>query len=193
MGGDFRPRERTRDFPLGLRQIERDYGPTVPVPIKRAPVKHHLGPPDTMSLIARGITEDILTRTANAMLAGDFDALNACFNLPFTVETYDKKIRVRTVEDHRAIFKTMVDGYAMRGVTDIVRDCEAAEFITPTLIRSLHVSHVMAGTQRLDDYMPTLSTIEKIADRWCVTHAQYVGNTTQPVIRAIERHAQPRG
>ena len=57
----------------------------------------------------------------------------------------------------------------MRGVTDIVRVCKAAEYIAPTIIRSLHTSHVMAGEQRVDDGMLTLATTEL-----CASVAHYI-------------------
>jgi len=137
---------------------------------------------------AWAIVETLLLKTANAMLAGDFEALNACFHLPFSVETLDSKLVVETEAEHRKLFDRMIEGYQTRGVTDIVRTCEAAALISPTRIQSIHTSHVMAGNQRIDDPMAALAAIERFGPDWLITSAQYVASDIQPVIRAIERH-----
>lgn len=159
---------------------------------RQANVQDRTEPADTSDPEARAIAEDLLARTAKAMLAHDFDALHACFHLPITVETPNSKMVLDTVEAHRTLVNTIIEGYASRGVTDLVRLCQSAHFVTPTAIHSLHVSHVMADTQRLEDSMPTLSRLEKIGGIWGITSAQYVATGTQPVIRAIERHAHHR-
>jgi len=141
---------------------------------------------------ARAIIEVLMRKTADAMLANDFDALNAHFQIPFTVETQDAKILVDSVETHRQLFNKMVEGYAVKRVTDIVRTCEAAEYISPTVIRSLHTSHIMAGDQRVEDSMLTLATTEVFDGAWRITSAQYVAKETLPVARAILLQAAMR-
>jgi hypothetical protein len=138
---------------------------------------------------AREIIEVMLKTTADAMLAQDFDALNACFQTPFVVETENAKIVVDSVETHRALFERIIEGYQSKGVTDIIRVCESAEFITHTTILSLHISHVMAGDHRVEDPMPTLATTELIDGAWRITSAQYVADSTLPVGRAIALQA----
>lgn len=134
---------------------------------------------------AREIIEAMLRRTADAILAGDFDALNACFRLPFTIETQSAKIIVETEAQHREIFVRLVEGYRSKRVTEIVRVCDAAEFVSPKLIRSLHTSHTMAGDKRVDDASSTLATVELFEDGWRITDAQYVAQSNIPIGRAL--------
>lgn len=135
--------------------------------------------------LAREIIETLLLTTADAMLSNDFDTLNACFRVPFVVETQDARIDVDSVETHRKLFDRMVEGYVGKGVTEIIRVCEAAEYVSPTEIRSLHTSHIMAGDLRVEEPMPTLATTELIDGRWQITSAQYIARETLPVGRAI--------
>lgn len=138
---------------------------------------------------AREIIERMLRRTSDAILANDFDALNACFALPLLLETPETRLVIKTVEEHRRLFERLVEGYASKRVTDIIRVCEVAEFISDGVIRSLHISHVMAGDQRVDDPMPTLATTEQIDGVWRITAAQYAATKNVPIGRAMDIRA----
>ena len=140
---------------------------------------------------ARSIIETMLRRTSNAILANDFEAMNDCFALPLLLETPDTKLIVETEDEHRRLFQRLVEGYACKGVTDIIRVCEVAEFLTPTVIRSLHISHIMSGDRRVDDPMPTLATTEWIGEEWRITTAQYAASKHVPVGRAMDIRARP--
>lgn len=141
----------------------------------------HIDPETT----ARAIVEAMLKRTSDAILDNDFGTMNACFALPFTVETAEEKLTVTTEDEHRAMFDRLVEGYRTKNVTEIIRVCEVAEFVTPLVIRSLHISHLMAGNLRVDEPMPTLATTQLIDGAWRITSAQYAASSSLPVGRAI--------
>ena len=138
---------------------------------------------------ARDIVEDMLRRTSDAILAQDFEAMNACFGLPLLLETSDTKLIIKTEDEHRDLFDRLVEGYVSKRVTDIIRVCEVAEFISPTTIRSLHISHIMSGNQRVDDPIPTLATTELVGGVWKITAAQYAASKNVPVGRAMDLRA----
>ena len=137
-------------------------------------------------LAAIDIVEEMLRATADAILAEDFEAMDACFRIPFIVETQDAKIVVDSSAKHRELFDRLVEGYKSKGVTDIFRVCEATEYLSPTVIRSLHTSHLMAGHQRVEEPISTLARTELFADGWRIVSAQYVADKTAPVGRAID-------
>jgi len=139
---------------------------------------------------ARAIIERMMRRTSDAILQNDFDTMNECFAVPFLMETADQRMIIETVPEHRRLFARLVEGYAVKGVTDIIRVCEVAEFVTPKAIRSLHISHIMAGDQRIEDPMPTLATTELLDGKWRITAAQYAASKYAPVCRAMEMRAQ---
>ncbi|MEL6684098.1 MAG: hypothetical protein AAFN63_11855 [Pseudomonadota bacterium] len=143
---------------------------------------------------AREIIEVMLLRTSKAILDNDFTAMNACFALPLLLETKETELIITTEQEHREMFDRLVEGYVCKGVTDIIRVCEVAEFLEPNVIRSLHISHIMAGDQRVDDPLPTIATTELFDDGWRITAAQYAATTNVPVGRAMAVRANlPRG
>lgn len=138
---------------------------------------------------AREIIEVMLRRTSDAILTNDFAAMNACFALPLLLETKETELILTTEDEHRKLFERLVEGYVVKGVTDIIRVCEVAEFLEPNVIRSLHISHIMAGDQRVDDPMPTVATTELFEDGWRITAAQYAASKNVPVGRAMHVRA----
>ena len=141
------------------------------------------------SVAAREIIEPMLRKTSTAILTNDFDAMNDCFSLPLLLETSETKMIISSVEEHRRLFERLVEGYFSRNVTDIIRVCEVAEYVAPTVIRSLHISHVMSGDQRVDDPMPTLATTELIDGSWKIVAAQNAASKNVPVGRAMDLRA----
>lgn len=135
---------------------------------------------------ARDIIELMLSKTGNAVLQNDFEAMSACFSVPFVHETPDTKIVVRTKEEHGIFFDKLIEGYRRKNVTEIIRICEDAQFVSPTMIRSLHVSHLMSGDQRLENPMPTLATTELFETTWRITAAQYIASRQNPVGYAMD-------
>ncbi|MEM9584888.1 MAG: hypothetical protein AAGA08_17380 [Pseudomonadota bacterium] len=138
---------------------------------------------DPASAVA--IIDVMLHRTAQAILLDDFAAMSACFHLPFVLETDGLKLIIDSEEKHRALFERLVEGYKSKNVTDIIRECEAAEFVSPNVIRSLHISHVMAGSHRVEEPISTLATTELYDDGWRITSAQYLADSEAAIKKAI--------
>lgn len=134
----------------------------------------------------------MMARTRDAVLQNDFEAMSACFSLPFVHETEDIKCVVSTKEEHRRFFNKLIERYRTKNVTDIIRICEDAQFVSPTVIRSLHVSHLMSGNTRVDAPMPTLATTELFGDTWRITAAQYIASKRNPVGYAMDHSVRPQ-
>ena len=127
----------------------------------------------------------LLTLTGGALLGNNFSLFAQCFHLPHTIETGDNKCVLRTLTDLRAIFDSVVDYYAFKRVTDLVRITEVAEFRSETRIEATHITHMMSGDQRVLDPYPCYSVLEFIDDRWQTTSSQYAVDKTTTVGRAL--------
>lgn len=145
---------------------------------------------DHVEQSARSIVEVMLKRTSDAILADDFEAMNGCFAFPLLLESMQSKMVIRTTKEHRKLFVSLIEGYRSKNVTEIIRVCEVAEFVSPEMIRSLHISHIMSGNTRVDDPMPTLATIERIDGDWRITASQYAATKNVPIGRAMDLHAR---
>jgi len=128
----------------------------------------------------------LLEKTGKAMLSGDFKAFMRCFALPHIIETPDKKTVLKTRSAMREVFNTVVQEYADRGVTDLIRICEVAEYRGPFRVEATHITHMMSGNHRVQDPFPGFSVLEFIEGRWQVSSSQYAVDKTTTVGRALE-------
>ena len=136
---------------------------------------------------AKEISEMILALTAKALLTGSFDQFAHWFHLPHTIETPDCKSVLRTEEDMKVVFDSVTDDYRQKRVTDLVRICEVAEFQSEKRVVATHITHMMAGNQRVNDPFPNLSVLEFIGGRWQATSTQYAVDRYTTVGRALAR------
>ena len=134
---------------------------------------------------AREIVEGFLDVTGRALLSGDYDSFLACFQLPHTIETPDQKTVLKTDAAFRRVFDLVVEDYRNRGITDLIRICEVAEFRGPHRIEEMHVSHLMAGNYRVVEPYPSYSVIERFGDSWRITSSQYAVDDRTTVGRAL--------
>lgn len=128
----------------------------------------------------------LLEKTAKAMLSGDFDTFALCFALPHVIETPDKKTILKSRAALREVFDSVVEDYANRRITDLIRICEVAEYRGPFRIEATHITHMMSGHFRVQDPFPSFSVLEYIEDRWQISSSQYAVDKTTTVGRALD-------
>ena len=139
--------------------------------------------PDT----AKEICEGHLETTGRALLARDFEAFAACFDLPHTIETPDRKTVLKTLAALRSVFDRVCEDYQYRRVTDLMRFIEVAEFRGPNRIEVMYVTHMMSGSHRVVDPFPCYSVVERIGDSWLISASQYAVDESTTVGRALSR------
>ena len=127
----------------------------------------------------------LLELTGHALLSNNFALFSRCFHLPHIIETADHKRVLNTLEELQAVFDSVVDDYARRRVTNLVRITEEAEFRSDTRLEAAHITHMMSGDQRVKDPFPCFSVLELIDDRWQITASQYAVDTDTTVGRAL--------
>lgn len=140
---------------------------------------------------AKDIVEQLLDVTGRALLSGDFKAFAWVFNANHDIKTVSEHITVQDEDDLLRLFNHMHKYFKTARVTEIIRICEAAEFVTPTKITSTHVSHLISDGTRLRAPYPVLLTNEFINGRWMVTCGQYDLPTNCSQARALRMGHNP--
>ena len=140
-----------------------------------------------MQIAASDIAEAILEITGDALLSGDFKAFAAVFHVPQVMTTMAGSINMETIEDMRRAFDDMHLYFKTAGVTDMVRTCVAAEYKSPTLIETTHVSDILHSGKRLREPYPVFSILEKTNGDWKVTGGEYALESTNGQALALSR------
>ena len=134
---------------------------------------------------ARMVAEDLLVRTGEAMLAGNFDAFRQCFLLPNEIELFDGTNLIETIEDQRAVFDSVRAFHARRGVTQIVRRCVEADFLDADTIASTHVASLLRGNELLQPTYPVYSILRRVDGVWRIAHGKYAIADAPDLDRAL--------
>lgn len=95
---------------------------------------------------ARAIGEDMLARTGQALLDGDWRAHVACFTIPHWLEGFDGHREIDSVAGLRALFLAASSYYRDHNVTDIHRNVVAAEFVAADVVHFTHETRLLANT-----------------------------------------------
>ena len=136
---------------------------------------------------AKQISEMLLELTSIALLSNNFESFSVCFHVPHLIETADNKKVLKTRDDLRSVFERVVEDYQRKGVTDLVRFCEVAEFRGETRVEATHITHMMSRNQRVADPFPAFSVLEFIDGRWQSISSQYAVDKDTTVGRAIRK------
>ena len=138
---------------------------------------------------ARTVAEDLLARTGQALVSGDFDAFAACFLLPNEIELFDGTNRVETIEDQRAIFDSVRAFHARQGVTQMVRRCVEADFLDADTIATTHVASLLRGNELLQPTYPVYSIVRRVDGVWKIAHGKYAIANSPELDRALAAKA----
>ncbi|MEQ6248775.1 hypothetical protein ABMC89_07790 [Sulfitobacter sp. HNIBRBA3233] len=134
---------------------------------------------------AKDVSQRLLEITGTALLSGDFDRFMSCFHLPHCIETSDRKAVLETRDQMRAVFDRVVCDYRRKGVTDLVRVCDVAEFRGSDRIEATHTTHMMAGNYRVQDPFPAFCVIARVDGDWKLSASQYAVDNNTTVGRAL--------
>lgn len=142
---------------------------------------------------AVAISDALLDSTGAAIIARDFSRFAPAFSLPHFVTTFDAKHLIETVEELETVFVSNCNYYAEMRVTDMVRKCMSADFDGPDTVKAMHITHLMAGNNRVKDPYPGFSVITRTDGVWRVSKSDYAvgrdGSLTQALLR-LARNAQ---
>ena len=89
------------------------------------------------------IVEALLFATGEAMATEDFERFAACFALPYEVETLKGTVTIESEAALQDMFRKNIAYYRSEGVTDMIRRCLRAEFLTPDTITCLYETRLL--------------------------------------------------
>lgn len=119
------------------------------------------------------VHEYLLEVTRRAYLQDDEDAFVARFLLPQVIITVQETRAVETPEEVRAIFRANRTRFLQQGVTDIVRVCIAARFVTPDKVQATHVTYLLQGTRLVTAPYPNTGELVRRNGVWLISSSQY--------------------
>ena len=127
---------------------------------------------------AREIAERLLKETGDAIMTADFDRFAECFECPQFMDTFEGRQEVETYDDLRFIFKSVQTNLLRLGVTEMVRECLAADYQNDGTIHTTHQSRLLRGTTLVESY-PCYSILQNYAGIWKVSYSSYaLGKTS---------------
>ncbi|KHQ54299.1 MULTISPECIES: hypothetical protein [Mameliella] len=137
---------------------------------------------------ARRIFQDMLDRCGEAMLAGDMAGVLRWFTIPNTVESFEGRRVLGTVEETRDLFRTIMARQRELSITHMIRKVTHAEFRDADTIRATHETrYIHHGTVLSEAPHVGLSILHRYPDCWKVHHAQFTVAGRNPLNSAIQR------
>lgn len=126
-------------------------------------------------LTAQDVSEHLLARTGDAMLAGDFDTFATCFHLPYEVETLEGRRLIETRDSLRLTFDNVHAHLVKQQVTIMARHCVSASFRGPDEVAATHETRLISRDILVQEPFPAFSILRKQKDNaWRITHTSYV-------------------
>lgn len=122
---------------------------------------------------AREIAEDLLARTGQGLITGNFKVFGDCFASPTEMETFEGRRVIRSEAELKSSFNDVRAYFSKVGVTEIDRRIVDAEFRNPTSIVSTHQSRLVAVNELVQQPFDVLSVIGLIDGVWRIRHSQY--------------------
>lgn len=133
----------------------------------------------------RAVSEHLLRVTAHALMTKDFDTFAACFRLPQKMTTAGTQVVVKCIDDFRTCFDQFCALLDESGVTELYRECIAAEFKGRDRVEATHISYVRRDGVNIVTPYPVFSVLEREGNRWVITSSDYMLDDDQPLARAI--------
>ncbi|WP_305970486.1 MULTISPECIES: hypothetical protein [unclassified Mameliella] len=137
---------------------------------------------------ARRIFQDMLDRCGEAMLAGDMEGVLRWFAIPNTVESFEGRRVLASVDETRELFRTIMARQRELSITHMIRKVTHAEFRDADTIQATHETrYIHHGTVLSESPHVGLSILHRHPDCWKVHHAQFTVAGRNPLNTAIQR------
>lgn len=119
------------------------------------------------------VHEFLLEITRRHYASGNVNAFVSRFHLPQRIGTFHGTRILTTAQDVREMFYDVRRSQMSRGVTDMVRICIAARFVTPSEVRATHMTYLMSGMKLVQEPWPSHGTLQRVRGRWQVACSEY--------------------
>ena len=136
--------------------------------------------------LAEEIADDLLYRSGQAMISGDFESFRACFDVPQVYETATGKRIAKTEAEFRQVYDDVRAYHETNHIIDRARMVISASFISPDTIGSTHVSSLMQeGGTNFRKPHPAYSIIRKFDEEWRIVSCIYAILDDPELIEAL--------
>ncbi|SMX43527.1 hypothetical protein [Maliponia aquimaris] len=137
---------------------------------------------------ARRIFQDMLDRCGEAMLGGDMEGVLRWFATPNTVEDFSGRRVLRSEDETRALFVTVMARQREQNITHMIRRVTHAEFRGPDVIWATHETrYIHSGTVLSVSPHAAFSILHRYPDCWKVHHAQFTVDGKNPLSAAMRK------
>ncbi|WP_432816989.1 hypothetical protein [Sulfitobacter sp. JB4-11] len=141
---------------------------------------------------ASDIVDDVLNRTGQALMNGEFAPFVAHFRLPQQIETIEGRQYVATPEDLRVLFASVRAFHRRLGINRIVRACIQAEYKGDDCVEGVFKALFFKGSTLVHSVETTFVVLYRNADIWQVGYNMY-GISDHDAFGAALMHAPPTG
>ena len=118
---------------------------------------------------AKAIVQDLLDRSGNALIQGDFTAFEQCISLPKKVETPEGTQTLKTSAELRAVFERNRRFLNESNVTDLIRSCLEAESRDDGTILSSHETRMVNGAVQTYHPYPCFMVLKNASGVWKIS------------------------
>jgi hypothetical protein len=125
---------------------------------------------------ARKIYQDLIDRSADALLGRDFKRLKTFYTLPHEIESAKGSRTFTTSEELLEMFAQIHTDFERMGVTGMIRRCIAADFLTPDSLQGTHKTRMLAGASPIHDAYPVYSVVRREGGIWKFAYSVYALN-----------------
>lgn len=126
--------------------------------------------------------QEALDKVSAAVLAGDFAAFLAMFDLPYLLQTDTKRVLATSGDDLYPDFLDLHHELKARGVTHYERVARRADYVARNRIEGWHHTHQIAHGIRVAAPCSGRETLFLRADRWLFCEAYF---PTQPLLKIV--------
>jgi hypothetical protein len=120
-----------------------------------------------------GIYQGVLDQVSAAVMAADPATARPWFQIPYTMRTLGGEFTVRTEQDFDTDLLSHAQHLHSQGVTDYVRLCRRARYLTIDCIAGAHVTHTLRNAFEVVPPYDTRMILIRGADRWRVAEAEH--------------------
>ena len=124
-------------------------------------------------LEAMRISEDLLQRTGEALMTGDFAKFAACFALPHVIETFEGSQNLETQDDLLNVFRSARRQIVRSGANALERQCLDAKFVAEDRLETRHNSRMMNGPTLVRASYPVFSVVIRLNGQWLIKSGIY--------------------
>jgi hypothetical protein len=134
---------------------------------------------------AMDIAQSVVTETGLALTSGDFRKMLRYQSLPLTIETFDGRILIKTIEEARNVFDSVRAYLCRQGVTRSVRHVSEAKFVNDHQIDVVYQSDVYCGDELLSPANQSFLVLGRFEERWRIVYAMYSALGNRHLNRAL--------